>query len=109
MDLYGTKYVLTRFNQMSKLTMESLEKSCKDNTTTLYSMYIEAMLCKGNVDNDLQDRIEEELPEYIGKVTECVIDIGGDPDVVMRWFKEGLNEIKIGDIVFDYIERQEES
>lgn len=94
---------------MSKLTMETLEKSFKDNTGTLYRMYLEAILCKGSVDDDLQDRVENEMSDYVAEVTECVIKLGGDSDIVMKWFKESLNEIKIGDIVFDYIERQEES
>ena len=94
---------------MSKITMESLKQSFKGELKTLYSEYVKRTLVDGTVDTELIQRVTTGLDAYVAEVHDCIEDLDGDPDVVLEWMRESLNEIRLGDLIFNAIEDQKES
>lgn len=94
---------------MSKVTIEQLEKSYKETVGQVFGMYLEQVLSGDVVDPDLIDRVSSGMVGYEIEMGNSIRECGGDSDIMKKWFRESLNELKLGDLLCKHIEGDEES
>lgn len=95
---------------MSSMDLKHVEKTYKDNVKKLFGEYLKAVLTTGTVDEDLANRVSDGLIGYSSDLEDyVVVTLGGDPDAIKTWLIEALNDIKLGEMLIEYIKGEMES
>ena len=85
---------------MSKVTMETLEKSFKKNIANLFSEVIRKTF-NGGLDDETHFRLSAAMETYCDELFDAIEECGGDTDVIERWAIEALNDVRLGDLIGD--------
>lgn len=95
---------------MAKFTMEELKQSFKDQMKELYTRYFGLILTNQAIDEEILNRIGEFGSKYVCEVRDIIDELGGNSDELTKeWFIEVLNELKLGDVLKEYIYGNDES